>query len=111
MTAPSRSQLARKTGQPLHRLRERLGRAFLELMRRRRRVRLEVEQLDDRTLPSVVTVGTEFPINTFTSDIQQTSAPSSQAVAMQKNGDYVVVWTSAGQDGSGQGIFAQRFQA
>lgn len=31
------------------------------------------------------------------------------AVAMDADGDYVVVWTSDNQDGSGKGIFAQRY--
>ena len=32
-------------------------------------------------------------------------------VAMTANGDFVVTWTSDGQDGSGQGVYAQRFNA
>ena len=51
--------------------------------------------------------GTEFQINTYTVGAQQ--AP---AVASDGNGDFVVVWQSAGQDGSAPpdpGIFAQRF--
>ena len=45
---------------------------------------------------------------------QETSAESrgsKQAVAMADNGDYVVVWSSLNQDGSGWGVFAQRYDA
>lgn len=40
-------------------------------------------------------VGTEFQINTYTTDSQ--TAP---AIAMARDGDFVVVWTSAKSDGS-----------
>ena len=43
---------------------------------------------------------------------QETSAEtrgSDQAVAMDANGNYVVVWSSLNQDGSGWGVFGQRF--
>ncbi len=52
------------------------------------------------------TVGGEFQVNTTTSGDQ--SAP---AVAMDALGNVVVSWTSAGQDGSGAGIYAQRFNS
>ncbi len=51
-------------------------------------------------------VGGEFQVNTTTSGDQ--TAP---AVAMDNNGNAVVSWTSAGQDGSGAGIYAQRFSS
>lgn len=47
---------------------------------------------------------TEFRINTWTTGFQ--SAPS---VALDSSGHFVVAWQSSGQDGSGQGIYAQRF--
>jgi hypothetical protein len=50
-----------------------------------------------------VPVGGEFPVNTFTAGDQ--AAP---AVGMDANGDFVVVWASA-HDGSGRGIFGQRY--
>ena len=43
---------------------------------------------------------------------QETSAEnrgSQQAVAMDDNGNYVVVWSSLNQDGSGWGVYAQRY--
>jgi len=49
-------------------------------------------------------VGGEFPIHTTTADSQ--NAPSA---AMTPNGDFVVTWQSLAQDGSGWGIYAQRY--
>jgi hypothetical protein len=48
----------------------------------------------------------EFRVNTFTPFDQQFAA-----VAMSPAGDFVVAWTSAFQDGSLDGIYAQRFDA
>ena len=49
--------------------------------------------------------GGEFRVNTATTGDQTDSS-----VAINRtNGDYVITWTSAGQDGSGAGIYAQRF--
>ncbi len=46
----------------------------------------------------------EFQINTYTQGIQD--RPS---IGMDDDGDFVVSWTSAGQDGSSEGVFARRF--
>ncbi len=48
----------------------------------------------------------EFKVNTFTTEIQ-----SSPAVARSADGSFVVVWESRTQDGSGYGIYAQRYNA
>ncbi|SFE19455.1 DUF4347 domain-containing protein [Nitrosomonas sp. Nm166] len=53
-----------------------------------------------------VAQGNEFRVNTFT-DLTQ-SDPSMTALA---NGGFVVSWESSGQDGSGKGIYAQRYDA
>ncbi len=50
--------------------------------------------------------GNEFQVNTFTQDNQY--AP---VVAMDAAGNFVVAWSSAGQDGSGSGIYAKRYNA
>ena len=50
--------------------------------------------------------GAEFSVNTYTTGNQ-----SSPAVALDAAGNFVVVWTSVGQDGSGTGIFGQRFDS
>jgi hypothetical protein len=49
---------------------------------------------------------TQFPIETYT-----TNSQGSAQVAMDAAGNFVVVWTSDGQDGSSLGIYAQRFNA
>lgn len=53
-----------------------------------------------------VAVGSEFAINTYTTGAQ--FAPS---IGMDDGGNFVVSWTSSGQDGSDFGIFARRFDA
>lgn len=50
--------------------------------------------------------GGEFRINTTTADQQFLPV-----VAALNNGDFVVSWSSSGQDGSSAGIYAQRFGA
>ena len=61
-----------------------------------------------------ITSKSEFLLNTTTTDVQQTLAEdrgSQQAVSMANDGSYVVVWSSLNQDGSGQGVYARRFDA
>jgi hypothetical protein len=53
-----------------------------------------------------VAVGSEFRVNTFTTDNQRLPA-----VAMDGAGNFVVTWQSYGQDGSGLEIYAQRYDA
>lgn len=48
--------------------------------------------------------GPEFRVNTF-----GTGHQSNPAVAGLKNGGFVAVWTSDGQDGSGRGVYGQRY--
>ena len=50
--------------------------------------------------------GTELRVNTYTTGNQ--AAPS---VAMDFAGNFVVAWHSSSQDGSGLGVYAQRFSA
>jgi hypothetical protein len=74
---------------------------------RRLRPVLSFEELDPRETPSVIPFGSEFQVNTFTTGDQ-----TSKYAAMDAQGDFVIVWTSyGGQDGSGLGIFAQRYNA
>ena len=51
-------------------------------------------------------VGAEFRVNTYT-----TLDQSRQSIAVDSSGNFVVVWQSAGQDGSGNGVFGQRYAA
>jgi hypothetical protein len=53
----------------------------------------------------------EFRVNTTTADVQQTSYQSPHAVATDANGNFVVTWASDNQDGSGWGVYAQRYDA
>ena len=51
-------------------------------------------------------VGGEFRVNTFTADDQR-----SPSVSMNDNGAFVIVWESASQDGSQEGVYAQRYDS
>lgn len=55
-------------------------------------------------------VGPELQVNTFTLSSQQFFlAPRPSGAAMGADGDFLVVWESANQDGNQSGVFAQRF--
>ncbi|UCE37561.1 MAG: hypothetical protein JSW00_19255 [Thermoplasmata archaeon] len=49
-------------------------------------------------------LGVEFQVNTYT-----TAGQAWPSIAMDSNGNFVIVWTSEEQDGDGYGIFAQRY--
>ncbi len=51
-------------------------------------------------------LGGEFQINTYATGTQD--APS---VASDRDGNFIVVWVSVGQDGSSGGVFGQRYDA
>jgi hypothetical protein len=53
-----------------------------------------------------VAQGGEFRVNTTTADDQMYSS-----VAMDSAGDFVITWSSHSQDGSGWGVYAQRYDA
>ena len=67
----------------------------------------EKEVMAQRLSSSGTKLGTEFQVNTYT--LSSLSVVAS--VATDAAGDFVVVWTSLGQDGSGYGIFAQVFDS
>ncbi len=50
--------------------------------------------------------GAEFQVNTYTTEMQ--GAPS---IAMDSDGDFVIAWDGASQDGGDWGIYAQRYNA
>jgi hypothetical protein len=50
--------------------------------------------------------GANFQVNSYT-----TSSQDELAVAMARDGTFVVVWESPGQDGSNYGVFGQRYAA
>ncbi len=51
-----------------------------------------------------IPVGSLFQVNSYT-----TGAQKQPAVAADSSGNFVVVWGSSYQDGSGEGVFGQRF--
>ena len=58
-------------------------------------------------MPSSVTpIGSEFQVNTYSSGYQYESS-----IAALPDDGFVVVWTSVGQDGSGSGVYAQRYSS
>jgi hypothetical protein len=54
--------------------------------------------------PSGIPLGAEFRVNTHTTERQAYAS-----VAFDGNSRFVVAWQSRNQDGSSEGIFAQRF--
>jgi len=48
----------------------------------------------------------EFQVNTYVTDDQQAAS-----IAMNASGEYIIAWTSEGQDGDVTGIHAQRYHA
>ena len=56
--------------------------------------------------PSGTAVGSEFQVNTYTTGDQEYSS-----VAGAANGNFTIVWTSNGKDGSGYGVYGQNFTA
>ncbi len=55
---------------------------------------------------SGASVGAEFKVNTYPTGTQD--RPST---AMDTNGNFIVVWESEGQDGNGDGVYAQRYNS
>jgi len=55
---------------------------------------------------SGVAQGSEFRVNTFTSGDQ-----TNPSVATDSTGNFVIIWESQGQDGSGKGIYGQRYNS
>src|SRR6185436_17196022 len=51
-------------------------------------------------------LGVEFQVPVFTVNNQ-----SGLSIAMRPNGDFVVAWSSLGQDGSDLGVFASRYSS
>jgi len=49
-------------------------------------------------------LGSEFRVNTYSTDVQ-----GRPRIALDANGNFVVVWQSLGQDNVGYGIFGQRY--
>jgi hypothetical protein len=59
----------------------------------------------------VLPVGGEFQVNSYTSYAQGAFFSSGASVASDAAGNFVVVWQSLYQDGSGDGVFGQRYDS
>jgi hypothetical protein len=78
--------------------------------------RASVEALERRALraavaPPVAPIGPEFRVNTNTAGSQEFFSEAPHAVAASAGGDFVVVWSSSGQDGSSWGVYGQQYDA
>ncbi|HNB64921.1 MAG TPA: DUF4347 domain-containing protein, partial [Rhodocyclaceae bacterium] len=62
-------------------------------------------------VPAIASAGTEVRVNTSTANTQYGPDSDNNSVAMNDNGDTVVVWMSMLQDGSGYGVYGQRYDA
>ena len=76
------------------------------MMRRAAMVTLLLVAFRGSSWPLTTLTGPDFPVNSYTTGMQLRAA-----VAADGAGNFVVVWTSDSQDGSGTGIFGQRFDA
>ena len=76
-------------------------------LKTRRPLLRPVETLEDRTTPVAFPLGSQF---TVTPALGSEAGPSAVAVVTPA-GDFVAVWESLETDGSGVGVYAQRFEA
>jgi len=72
--------------------------------------RLRVEQLETRLTPAAIFDSSLATIASASGSAAST-AFGGPAVATDSAGDYVVVWSSIGQDGSGWGVYGQRYSS
>ena len=56
-------------------------------------------------------VGSEFQINTYTTNAQRADGFGGQVLAADANGNFVAFWRSFTQDGSSDGVFGQRYDS
>src|SRR5207253_2076165 len=99
------SATGRREGDAMTRLLRSLWRAP-SARRPSRQARLRLERLELPVAPAFGPVGVEFRVNTYT-----TLAQDYHPLAVDADGDSVVVWQSNGQDGSGVGVYAQRYSS
>src|SRR5438105_80364 len=69
-------------------------------------VGFRIDALEPRTLLTFAPAGPEFQVNTATDNNQEHAS-----VAADAYGNFVVAWQSDRQDGSGWGVYAQRYNA
>jgi hypothetical protein len=56
-------------------------------------------------------VGSEFRINTYTTNAQRADGFGGQVLATDASGNFVVFWRSLTQDGDSDGVFGQRYNS
>jgi len=69
-----------------------------------------MEAVERRVMCNAAPVGGEFLVNSTTAGDQLTSSLQ-RSVASDAAGNFTAVWQSNGQDGSGAGVYARRFNA
>ncbi|NGX44196.1 MAG: hypothetical protein K1060chlam3_00361, partial [Candidatus Anoxychlamydiales bacterium] len=74
--------------------------------RGQREVSNEISSLQKRQISNVTKIGSEFQVNTYT-----TNSQDSPSVAGLNNDTFVVTWQSYEQDGSYYGVYGQRYNA
>jgi hypothetical protein len=67
--------------------------------------------LESRCVPSIVPTGSQFLVSPSYATMTQTSSNGAHAVAIDAAGDFVATWSSYNEDGSGWGVYAQRYLA
>jgi hypothetical protein len=85
------------------------------LCRARRRgpvaFRPALELLEERIALTLRPIGPESLVNITTAGDQKTVSAAPGSMALDGRGDYVIVWESAGQDGSGVGVYGRLYNA
>ena len=74
-------------------------------------ITIDVAGIRIATASQLPPVGAEMRVNTTTADVQRTYNTVPHAVARDAAGNAIVVWSSYGQDGSSDGVYAQRYDA
>ena len=69
------------------------------------------EQADYGSVLAAIAQGAETRANSTTANPQFIEEGAQKQVAVAGDGSYVVTWVSQGQDGSGTGVYARRFNA
>ncbi len=70
---------------------------------------LGIESLEPRQMMTVAPSGSEFLLNTYTTNDQKQWQDSGRGIAAVADGHFVGAWTSTSQDGDTYGIYGQRF--
>lgn len=88
-----------------------LGRSSRRMIRRprRRTAATQVQALESRKLLTLSSIGAEFKVNDTIAANQNFFADVPKSIAIDRDGDFVVTWTSQNQDGSGEAVIVKRY--